>query len=329
MIRLPSGQVRPVFAPTWANSHRKLLPLAVLLIFSSAFALAQNVSHPPTSSAQSGTAPATNKEEQSRPLPTDPQEIMRRAVQKDIFNWEEAKDYTYLERSQEDALDGNGQVKSSKSETNEILVLYGEPFERLVAKNDKPLSEKEKKKQDEEFEKETRKRENETPEERQKRLQKYEKEREDGRAFVREILDAYTFTLVGTEVLNGRATWVIDGTARPGFEGKRRESKLLNKIKPRFWIDQQDYSWTKLRAEFTDTVSIGWVVARLHKGSQFEIQQVRVNDEVWLPQRIDLKLDARVALLKGINENVHVTYKDYRKFRTETKISVAESGPVQ
>ena len=254
---------------------------------------------------------------------------MRRAVQKDIFNWEEAKDYTYLERAQEDALDGDGQVKSSKSETNEILVLYGEPFERLVAKDDKPLPEKEKKKQDEEFEKETRKRANETPEERQKRLQKYEKEREDGRAFVREILDAYTFTLTGTEVLNGRTTWVIDGTARPGFEGKRRESKMLPKIKPRFWIDQQDYSWTKLRAEFTDTVSVGWVVARLHKGSQFEVQQVRVNNEVWLPQRIDIKLDARVALLKGINANVHVTYKDYRKFRTDTKISVADSGAQQ
>ena len=115
-------------------------------------------------------------------------------------------------------------------------------------------------------------------------------------------------------------------TARraPGFEGKRRESKMLPKIKPRFWIDQQDYSWTKLRAEVTDTLSFGWVVARLHKGSVFEMQQVRVNDEVWLPQRFDVKLDARVALLKGVNENVHVTYKDYRRFRTDTKISVAE-----
>ena len=309
--------------------QRKALPLAVLLLIAGVLALAQDASPPPTSSAQAHTTTAADKREEPQPSTSDPQEIMRRAVQKDIFNWEEAKDYTYLERSQEDALDGNGHVKSSKSETNEILVLYGEPFERMVAKDDKPLSEKEKRKQDEEFEKETRKRENETPEERQKRLRKYEKEREDGRAFVREILDAYTFTLTGTEVLNGRATWVIDGTPRPGFEGKRRESKILPKIKPRFWIDQQDYSWTKLRAEFTDTVSFGWVVARLHKGSQFEVQQVRVNDEVWLPERIDIKLDARVALLKSINENVHVTYRDYRKFRTDTKISVAESGAVQ
>ncbi len=258
----------------------------------------------------------------------DARAIMQRAVAKDIISWQAAKDYTFLQRTQEDALDGNGAVKSSKSETSEIMVLYGEPFERVIAKDDKPLPEKEQKKQNEEFEKETRKRGNESPEERQKRLEKFEKQREEERAFVREILDAYDFTLVGSEVLNGRETWIIDGTPRPGFEGKRRESKMLPKIKPRFWIDAQDYSWTKLRAEVTDTLSFGWVVARLHKGSVFEMQQARVNDEVWLPQRFDVKLDARVALLKGVNESVHVTYKDYRRFRTDTKISVVEPGSV-
>ena len=139
---------------------------------------------------------------------------MQRAVAKDIVSWQAAKDYTFLQRTQEDALEGNGAVKSSKSETSEIMVLYGEPFERVIAKDDKPLPEKEQKKQNEEFEKETRKRENESPEERQKRLEKFEKQRQDERAFVREILDAYDFTLVGSEVLNGRETWIIDGTPR-------------------------------------------------------------------------------------------------------------------
>jgi hypothetical protein len=256
----------------------------------------------------------------------DAKAIMQRAVAKDIVNWQAAKDYTFLQRTQEDTMDNSGNVKSSKSETAEILILYGEPFERVVAKDDKPLSEHDQKKQNEKFDAETRKRENESPEERQKQLQKFEKDREDERAFVREVADAYDFTLAGSEAVNGRETWVIDGTPRPGFEGKRRESKLLPKIKPRFWIDQQDYSWVKLRAEVMDTLSFGWVVARLHRGSVFEMQQTRVNDELWLPQRFDVKLDARVALLKGINANVHVTYKDYRRFRAETKISAAEPG---
>lgn len=301
---------------------RRILVIVSLLI---ATAIAQDTTASHNSPSNVTTAAAGEQNERA----PDPRAIMQKAVAKDIFNWEAAKDYTFLERMQQDSLDGSGAVKSSKSETHEIMVLYGEPFERTVAKDDKPLSEKEQKKQDEEFDKETRKRANETPEERQKRIQKYLKQRDDERAFVREILDAYDFRLAGTEVLNGRPTWVIDGTPHPGFEGKRRESKMLPKIKPRFWIDQQDYSWAKLRAEFTDTVSFGWVVARLHKGSQFEMQQVLVNSEVWMPQRADIKLDARVALLKGVNENIHLTYKDYRKFRTDTKISVAESGAVQ
>ena len=302
---------------------RKLRCVAVLLTVGMMSAGAQE----PQRSAQfshNGTGTSAGVKEGLAPPQVGARQIMERAVAKDIVNWQAAKDYTFLERTREDALDGDGNVKSSKSETREIMVLYGEPFERLVAKDDKPLSEKEQQKQNEKFDKETRKRENETPEERQKRMRKYEKERDDERAFVREVLDAYDFNLLGSETANGRGVWVIDGVPRPGFEGKRRESKMLPKIKPRFWIDQQDYSWVKLRAEVIDTLSFGVVVARLHKGSVFEMQQVRINDELWLPQRFDVKLDARVALLKGVNENVHVIYSDYRKFRTETKISVAE-----
>jgi hypothetical protein len=306
----------------------RILRVAVLLFAACVPMLGQKAAPQTPPASQNGTPSASERKSDTTLQPLDAHRIMERAVANDIVNWQAAKDYTFLQRTQEDALDGNGGVKSSKSETSEIMVLYGEPFERIVAKDDKPLPESEQKKQDEKFEKETRKRENESPEERQKRLQKFEKEREDERAFVHEILDAYNFTLVGNEMLNGRETWVIDGAPREGFEGTRREAKLLPKIKPRFWIDQQDYSWTKLRAEVTDTLSFGWVVARLHKGSVFEMQQVRVNNELWLPQRFDVKLDARVALLKGVNENVHVTYRDYRRFRTDTKISIAEPTTV-
>jgi hypothetical protein len=308
------------------NMSRNILALSMLLLVPGATARAQDAAPVPTPPAQTETKRSPDTKVEGPAKSPDAHEIMQKAVAKDIFNWQAAKDYTFLERVQEETLNSNGAVKSSKSETHEIMVLYGEPFQRTVAKDDKPLSEKEQKKQDEEFEKETRKRENESTGERQKRIQKYEKERDDERAFVHEVLDAYNFILAGSETLNGRQTWVIDATPRPGFEGKRRESKMLPKIKPRFWIDEKDYSWAKLHAEFIDTVSVGWVVARLHKGTQFEMQQVRVNNEVWLPQRIDVKLDARVALLKGVNANVKVTYKDYRKFRTDIKISVAESG---
>jgi len=82
----------------------------------------------------------------------------------------------------------------------------------------------------------------------------------------------------------------------------------------------------KLDAECIDTVSLGWFIARIHKGSRVLIEQTRVNNEVWLPKSVALKLDARI-LLKGFNLEEDVSYRDYKKFRTATKITPAAEAP--
>jgi len=61
-------------------------------------------------------------------------------------------------------------------------------------------------------------------------------------------------------------------------------------------------------------------LARIHKGSRIIIEQTRINNEVWLPQHINVKVDVRVALLKDFNVNDDITFRDYKKFRTDTKI---------
>ena len=76
----------------------------------------------------------------------------------------------------------------------------------------------------------------------------------------------------------------------------------------------------KLDVQFIDTVSFGLFIARLHKGSRVVIEQTRVNDEVWLQQHIAVRVDARIALLKDLDVEVDVTDRDYKKFRTDTKI---------
>ena len=68
--------------------------------------------------------------------------------------------------------------------------------------------------------------------------------------------------------------------------------------------------------------SIGFVLARIHKGTHLVIELTRVNEEVWLPKRLQFHLDARVALFKNYDDDVEQTYRDYKKFRTDTKITV-------
>jgi hypothetical protein len=246
--------------------------------------------------------------------------LIRDASEKDIENNKRQRDYTYIEREEQHKLNGRGETQSVESKTHEVMVLYKEPVERLIAKNDKPLSAKDTAKEDERIQKIIDKRKNESDNDRKKRLEKEEKEREDDRQFVREVTDAYNFHLAGVENFNGRDTWVIDAEPRPGFEPHRKEAKILPKFRFRVWIDKADTEWVKLDADCIDTVSFGWFLARIHKGSHIEIDQTQVNEEVWLPRHVSLKLDARVALLANVNVTEEVTYRDYKKFRTDTKI---------
>jgi hypothetical protein len=134
------------------------------------------------------------------------------------------------------------------------------------------------------------------------------------------VADAYRFHLAGAESLNGRETYVIDAEPRPEYRPHLKEAGFFPKFRFRAWIDKNESEWIKLDIQCIDTVSFGLVLARLHKGSRVVVEQTRVNDEVWLPQHVAVKVDARVALLKEFNIEQDVTYRDYKKFRADTKV---------
>ena len=281
---------------------------ALVFLFVFTFARAQ-ISQPPT--AREVTPSLT--EDQIR-------ELIRQTTEKDMENYKRQRDYTYIQREEQQKLDGKGQVKSTEVKTSEIMELYGEQVERLISKDDKPLSDKDSKKEEEKIQKVIEKRKNESAHDREKREKKEEKDREEGRQFVREVADAYNFHLAGVESLTGRDTYVIDGEPRPGYQGHLKESKFLPKFRFRAWIDKDESQWKKLDIQCIDTVSVGLFLARIHKGSRIIIEQTRINDEVWLPQHINVKIDVRLALLKNFNVEDDITYRDYKKFRTGTKI---------
>src|ERR1700686_2378028 len=249
-------------------------------------------------------------------------ELLQRAEQKDLENDKRQRDYTYIERVDRHQLDGHGNVKKIDTWTSEILEIYGEPVVRLTTRNDKPLSANEARKEDDKIQKIIDKRKHESEEDRRKRVEKEEKAREEDRKFVLEIADAFSFRLVGSEVVDGRDAWVLEGDPRPGYEPKHRDARLLSKFRGRVWINQSDLQWVKLDITAIDTVSIGFVLARIHKGTHLVIDMTRVNDEVWLPRRVQLHFDARVALFKSYDDDVEQTYRDYKKFRTDSKMTV-------
>jgi hypothetical protein len=312
-----------------AGLLRIMLGLFLILAFSDS-GLAQAPS-PPAAAApapQALPAPIDLEPDATGAVPAEQiRELLRRAEEKDIENDKQQRDYTYTEREERHKLEGDGTIKKTETSTLEILEIYGEPVERLTAKDDKPLSVDDAKKEDEKIQKIIDKRKQESEGDRRKRLEKEEKDREEDRKFVLEIADAFDFRMLGSEMIDGRDTWVFEGEPRPGYQPKSREARILGKFKGRVWIDKADAQWVKLDITAIDTISVGFVLARIHKGTRVVIELTRVNDEVWLPKHVQLHFDARIALFKSFDEDVEQTYRDYKKFRTDTKITVVGEQP--
>jgi hypothetical protein len=274
----------------------------------------------PASASDAATLPDLTPDAKGSLSQEQMQRLLRVVAEKDLENDKLLRNYTYVEREVQNKLDGKGQTKSTEVKTYELLEVYGEQINRLIEKDDKPLPEKDAAKEEEKIQKIIDKRKNESEGERKKREVKDEKDREEGRKFVREIADAYNFKLVGTELVSGREAWVIDGEPRPGYEPHMKEAKFLPKFHGRVWIDKSDLQLAKMDVECLDTISWGLFLARFHKGSRLMLEQTRVNDEVWLPLHVTAKIDVRLALLKNFDVDLEQTFRDYKKFRTSTKI---------
>ena len=250
----------------------------------------------------------------------DPSEIVRRATELDRRNMEIARKYTYLERQEQRDMSAAGKVTKTESTTVDVTLLEGSPYRRIVARNDRPLSPKEQQEEEAKLQRSITERRAETSEQRERRVADWEHKQQKQREPVKELLDAFTFTMAGEEMLNGGETWVIDGAPNPGYHPKTRSTSFFPKIKLRLWIEKNDYHWVKLDMESLDTISFGGFLFRMAKGSHLTAENARINNEVWLPKRAMLKGAIRIALVKVIRGEVIYTFSDYKKFQTDSRI---------
>ena len=243
-------------------------------------------------------------------------EIVRRSVERDWTDFESRKNYTYQERTEFRQYKGDGKLASSQSETNEILILGGRPYERLVARNDRPLAEREARKQQEKLDKELEKRQHESSAARAR----YERERDEQRAFIREIPDAFTFRLVETSVVSNQPAWVIEAQPKPGYRAIHTRAKDLAKVGAKIWIEPATYHWVKVEGEALDTMWSNFGLLRIARGSTLHFEQTRVNDEIWLPSSILVRFEVRVAVVKKLRGEFDIRYSNYQKFQSDSKI---------
>ena len=249
-------------------------------------------------------------------LSPDPLEIVRRSVERDWTDYESRKNYTYQERTEiREYRRGGGQAKS-RSETSDVMILGGRPYERLTARNDRTLSADEARKQQQKLDRELAKRQQESPAERTR----FQKERAEDRAFIREIPYAFTFRLGETSTVSNQPAWVIEAQPKPGYRAVHSQAKNFAKVRAKIWIEQATYHWVRLDAEVLDTISASFGLLRIAPGGTLHFEQTRVNDEIWLPSSILVRFEARLALVKKLRGEFDARYNNYQKFQSDSKI---------
>jgi hypothetical protein len=250
-------------------------------------------------------------------LVADPKEIIQRSVSRDLLNFERLKNYTYTERNEERTYDRAGHLKKTETETYEILILGGRDYGKLVARGDKPLSERDARKEEQKLDREVARRQNESAQEKAK----LEKQRQQQRKFLNEVPEAFNFQLIGEEQVSGKPAWVITAEPKPDYRAHERLAKVVAKMRGKIWIDEGEYQWVKVQAEVAEPLSFGLGLLKILPGATLQFEQTRVNDEVWLPASASIKVNARAAFFREHGE-LDMRFQDYRKFQAKSEFFV-------
>lgn len=238
-------------------------------------------------------------------------------MDRDWTDFSARKDYTYQEHTETRRLNRNGGVEHSESQTREVLMLAGRPYEKLIARDGKPLSERGAAKEQRKLDQELVRRQNESAADRAKA----EKARSEDRRFIHELPNAFDFRLEGTETVSGQPVWVIRAEPRPGFKPANKQAKMFQKVRARIWIEQQTYHWVKADADVLETLSFGLGLVRIAKGATVHFEQTHVNNEIWLPAIAQVRGEASLALVKRVRAEIDVKYSGYQKFQSESRMT--------
>jgi hypothetical protein len=242
---------------------------------------------------------------QTRPGQPDARQIVESSIDVTQHHWQARLHSTYVERDESRRLDPVGHVKSEEVDVSRTILINGAPFEQLVERNGRPPSAEEERKQKERLEKLKR----ETPEQRTERLRKQD---EETLSLVREVPKAFDFQLVGEEVVNGRPAYVVQATPRPDYHAQGKYGGMLSKVAGKLWIDRQDLGWIKVDGQVIQPFSIGLFLARVLRGSHITMEQARVEDQIWMPIRVEVRAAAKILFLKSLEIDRVLTYSEYR-----------------
>lgn len=242
--------------------------------------------------------------------------IIQRSVEANNRDWAAVPEFDNYERDR----DKNG------DKTYAVTMLFGSPYNRLVAANGRPLSPAQQKEEEKKYQNAVAHREHESPEQRKERIAKYEAERKRDQTLLTEMTKAFDFRLLGTRSLNGRQVYVLKAIPHKGYQPPNRDSSVLTGMEGTLWIDHDTFQWVKVEAHVTHPVNIVGFLAKVEPGTKFELEKAPVSDGIWLAKHFAMTSNARVAFVFHRRSQEDDTYFNYHK-KTEAASGERSAAP--
>jgi hypothetical protein len=235
--------------------------------------------------------------------------------------------YTYTETKRDMELDSKNHPK--KTEVNAYQVFPASPehvgYRRQIEKEDRPLTPDEAKKEEERLQKRIEEAERQrgkiTPAERNRRRAERLRKEQD---IIDDAFGVFDVHMTGRENIDGRPAIVLQFRPKvpATYKPKTFEGKNMQHVAGQAWVDEQDHQIAKVEIEVTETISIGLgILARLQKGASIVEERRKFNDEIWLPVREDVTLNAKILLLKGFNIRNITEYSDHKKYSVDARLT--------
>jgi hypothetical protein len=259
-----------------------------------------------------------NVQDSERPLP-DIAALMREVGTHQKASEEIRKNYLFHAVETREDEDKSGAVKKSTVTEYDVFWVNGVPVQKLVKKNGRELTADEQKQENERIDKAI-----------AKAREKKDKADEHGKdtdsrgnqmLTASRILELGTFSNPRRIKLGERDTIVVDYAGNPKAKTRNHFEDVVRDLVGTVWVDERDKVLVKTEGHFLNPFKIGaGLVVNLRKDSSFGMEQKKINDEVWLPERLEGQGAIRFLLVVNFSGSVQVKMSDYRKFKATSTI---------
>src|ERR1700682_287630 len=141
----------------------------------------------------------------------------------------------------------------------------------------------------------------------------YRKKQKDREELVDATLDAFLFTWMGRESVEGQTLAKFHLDPNPAYRSTSRVTAIFSHIRATVWLDESAGQLARVDAEiFEDMAFGGGVLAKVYKGGHIIFEQSEVAPGIWFPVLYDYNLEGRKFLF-AMGMHVRTRMKQYKR----------------